>query len=306
MRALISFSFFFVLAACGGPTGPLWEKSESKTQERLNALYGFAPDDVWAAGMNGTVLHFDGSAWTAMSSGTSRNLTSIWGIGPSDIWFVGEAGAVLRWNGTSLSAVSGAASVNFNAVRGSAANSVFFCSSSGLFVFDTRFLEFTRGGDPVECESLFSLGGATVGALVDTVDGSSANEVMTLSTAGGEVYPAAGKVNGYQMTVVGVTPTELWVLSENAESVTRVGSGAPRELVLPQGTSAVTAWVNAPDDVWLAGTQGMISRWNGTELTLSAVGESSAPVIRALWGTPASMWAAGDDGWLLRRVEVTP
>ena len=305
MRALISLSCI-VLSACGGPAGPLWEKSESKTKERLSALYGFGPNDVWAAGTNGTVLHFDGTDWTALTSGTSRDLNSIWGIAPNDVWFVGEAGAVLRWNGNTLSAVSGAANVNFNAVRGSAANTVFLCSSSGLYFFDTSFHEFTRGGDRVECSSLFSLGGLTVGALVDKNDSSSFNQVMTLSSSGGEVHAAAGDVNGYQATVVGVTPTDLWVFSKNAESVTRVGAGAPRELVLPKDSSARTAWVNAPNDVWVAGTRGMISHFDGTELTLSAVGDSSAPVIHALWGNPGLMWAAGEEGWLLRRVEVTP
>lgn len=299
MRALLCSLLSLLALGCGGPTGPRWEKSSSPTTERLSALFGFGPHDVWAAGANGTVLHFDGTAWAAVNSGTSRGLSSIWGASPNDVWFVGDAGAVLRWNGTSLQPVAGAANVNFGAVRGSAANAVFLCASSGLFFYDGTFHEFTRGGSKVECSSLFALG-TGVGALVNKSSSSSLGQVMTLDATGGTVFAAAGDLSSHDATVVGVSSTDLWVLRQNAKSVSRVGSGAAKELVLPKDMSAEAGWVHGPGDVWLVGNQGMLAHFDGTELTLKAAGDYLAPVIHALWGAPGITWAAGDEGWLLR------
>jgi hypothetical protein len=296
MRALVSLVLSLFALGCGGPTGPLWEKSASNTTETLSALFGFGPSDVWAAGANGTVLHFDGKAWAKVPSGTSRSLKSIWGATPNDVWFVGESGAALRWNGSSLQPVAGAASVNFGSVRGTAANAVFLCASTGLFFYDGTFHEFTRGGNKVECGSLFALG-ANVGALVNKAN-SSQGEVEALDSTGGTVV-MVGDVPVGEALMVGVTATDLWLLSQNAKSVSRFGSGAVKELVLPKDMSASAAWVNGPNDVWLGGNQGMLAHFDGTQATLMVAGDYEAPVIHALWGTTGVTWAAGDDGWLL-------
>jgi hypothetical protein len=306
MRAL-SCILLIVAASCGPmSTGPEWKKSESNTTERLNALFGFGPSDLWAAGDDGAIVHFNGTSWTRVDSGTSRTIKSIWGATANDVWFVGDSGAVLRWDGSTISAVTGAPTSSFVAVRGSATNSVFLCSSVGLHFFDGTFHEFTRGGNHVDCSALFSLGGTTVGALVDKNDTSSASQVMTLSNTGGTVFTPAGDLNVYESTVVGVTPTDLWVLQQNSKSIKRVGNGAPLELVLPDNVSAKVGWANGPNDVWLGGGYGALTHYDGTKLELTAAGDYDAPVINAIWGTTGVTWAAGDDGWLLQRVETTP
>lgn len=295
----VTFCLVFFLWACGPEvTGPRWEKSDGHTTEYLSALFGFGPNDVWAAGARGTLLHFDGTAWTSVTSGTSRDLLAIWGSAPNDVWFVGDSGAVLRWNGTSVSPVAGAASARFVSVRGTGFNQVFLCASTSLFFFDGTFHEFTRGTDNVECSSLFPLG-TGVGALVTRSSGNQ-GEVLALTSTGGTVVMLdyAGISDA---TVVGVADADLWLLVQNARSVSRVGSGAPRELVLPRDMSAGAGWAQSPTDVWLGGTQGSLAHFDGTELTLSAQGDYTAPTIRAVWGTAGVTWAAGDDGWLLRR-----
>jgi hypothetical protein len=70
----------------------------------LWALWGAAPDDVWAAG--DVLLHWDGTRWRE-GTACSDYLLGLWGSGPDDVWAVGEAGTILRWGGTSWAAVPG-------------------------------------------------------------------------------------------------------------------------------------------------------------------------------------------------------
>jgi len=56
----------------------------------LYAVWGRGPDDVWAAGQAGALLHWDGRAFRAVSSGTNVDLVSIVGASGRDVW----AGAV--------------------------------------------------------------------------------------------------------------------------------------------------------------------------------------------------------------------
>lgn len=301
MRGL---SFILSVSLLGCSSVPQWQKTESNTKKDLNALFGFGPNDVWAAGEDGTVLHFDGTTWSSVSSGTSRTFNSIWGAAPDDVWFVGRSGAVVRWNGATMSPVTGASSVDFHSVRGVGPKEIYLCSSLGLFLFDGSFHEFTRQGTKVNCRSLFSLDGTAVVALVNKSGSSTIGQVYTLNTNGSTPLEALGEVSNYDdANPVGVAPTDLWVLWDNAKSVMRLGSGTPRELVLPQDMSARVGWVRGPNDVWLGGSHGMLAHFDGAELKLKVAGDYNAPLIRALWGTTGVTWAAGTSGWLLRLQE---
>jgi photosystem II stability/assembly factor-like uncharacterized protein len=63
----------------------------------LHAVWADAPDDAWAVGDVGTIVHFNGTMWTPVSSPTSLTLYAIWGSGPMDVWAVGEQGVILHY-----------------------------------------------------------------------------------------------------------------------------------------------------------------------------------------------------------------
>ena len=52
-------------------------------------VFGFGPADVWAVGVGGAVLHYDGQSWTALDAGTGADLWGVWGTSSSDLWIVG-------------------------------------------------------------------------------------------------------------------------------------------------------------------------------------------------------------------------
>ena len=61
--------------------------------------WGSSANDVWAVGLAGTILHYDGTSWSPVSSPTAETLWSVWGSAPDDVWAAGGNGTLLRWNG---------------------------------------------------------------------------------------------------------------------------------------------------------------------------------------------------------------
>lgn len=55
-------------------------------------VWGAAADDIWIVGMNGAILHWDGTAFSELGAGISQDLIGIWGTGPDDITTVGGRG----------------------------------------------------------------------------------------------------------------------------------------------------------------------------------------------------------------------
>lgn len=73
----------------------------------LSWVYGFRADDVYAVGVGGTALHWDGSTWTALDTPTTEDLWGVFGLAPDDVWMVGgtlQQGApeLLHWDGVAF------------------------------------------------------------------------------------------------------------------------------------------------------------------------------------------------------------
>jgi hypothetical protein len=54
-----------------GFVGKAWARMQSPTTQPLLALRGTGPNDIYAAGCDGTILRFDGSKWVIVQSGSS-------------------------------------------------------------------------------------------------------------------------------------------------------------------------------------------------------------------------------------------
>jgi hypothetical protein len=51
---------------------------------------------VWFAGDSGVILFWNGSTLSAQQSGTTRAINSLWALAPNDMWAVGSAGLILH------------------------------------------------------------------------------------------------------------------------------------------------------------------------------------------------------------------
>ena len=63
------------------------------------------PNDVFAVGEGGTVLHYDGVRWYPMPNPTTKALRAVWGTSPTDVYAAGEDGVLFRFNGSAWTAL---------------------------------------------------------------------------------------------------------------------------------------------------------------------------------------------------------
>jgi hypothetical protein len=77
----------------------------SNTTAALNSVFAVSSDDVYAVGVGGEIVHYDGGNWSTMTSNVTQDLTGVWGTSDSSVVAVG-ADSVIHFDGTSWSAMS--------------------------------------------------------------------------------------------------------------------------------------------------------------------------------------------------------
>ena len=60
-------------------------------------LWAAASDDVWAVGDG--IIHYDGSTWSQIDLGFEPDLRSVVGTGPDDVFAAGDVGLLMHWDG---------------------------------------------------------------------------------------------------------------------------------------------------------------------------------------------------------------
>lgn len=69
-----------------------WVKApDGSPLPNLNAVTGFGPDNVFIVGDEGTILRWDGTTLTRPNAGTSANLVAVFGCAPNDVWAIGTS-----------------------------------------------------------------------------------------------------------------------------------------------------------------------------------------------------------------------
>lgn len=85
-----------------------WQELNSTTTESLDAMWGTSGDDLWLAGTNGSIRHWDGKAMSTIEVETvlrDRALYAVAGTSGTDVWFVGDEAVVLHWDGQKLTRI---------------------------------------------------------------------------------------------------------------------------------------------------------------------------------------------------------
>lgn len=115
-------------------------------------MHGFAPDDVWAVGERGTILHFDGASWNAVDSDREYTLFGVWGAAQDDVWAVGGcvcsgSCSVLRhFDGSTWTDVDAGLSRILFKVWGTSAQDVYAVGEAGAILrYDGAWAPMTSG-----------------------------------------------------------------------------------------------------------------------------------------------------------------
>lgn len=250
--------------AAGANTAMLhWDDSGSgwqrvpATLSTYNDLWGSSASDVYAVAQFGAVERWNGSSWTRMTVATSSELHSVFGLGPSDVWFVGDGGAAVRWNGTSSTATATQVTTRLSAVWAAAANDVWAAGQSGNVLHWTGSAWTRVNPSPSFGLPILALAG----------------------TSGADVWAFGGS---------GVAP------HYDGRNWTGGGNG------LPTLASGNDLWAASFSEVWGAASAGNIVRWDGSRWNSVPVPSSLAGHALKLWGVGSYVWVVIQGGTLLR------
>jgi hypothetical protein len=90
--------------------GTAWKRLDANNADTYWWVHGSSATDVWMAGENGRISHWDGATFVDHSISTKATIFGVWAASPSDAWAVGgtpdrgtsaDNDIVLHWDGTS-------------------------------------------------------------------------------------------------------------------------------------------------------------------------------------------------------------
>lgn len=107
----------------------------------MNAIWGFAENDVFVAGSGGSIFHWNNVAWTKMTTPVMFELRKIWGSSPTDVWAVGQVGTILHYDGTTWTKHDSGTLSTLEGVWGTGPTDVFATGGDTLLHYDgTRWV----------------------------------------------------------------------------------------------------------------------------------------------------------------------
>lgn len=272
--------FIAILGLCGSlgcasPPPVLWYwENPTPTGDYLWGVDGRTPDDLYAVGELGLVMHYDGASWTAVYDRVGWEADNP-GIGPPDLRDVW-----IDSSGT-LVAVGNRDALHFDGTNWKVHT-----------LTPTGFVGQLRGVSGTGPSSIYAIWG---GGEIHRFDGSSwsvdasglgpLSEIFSL--ASGEVW--AGGAELYQLVPDGAGAL-VWAIRDD----------------LPSSTKGITAlWAANVNDLFVA-REDEIVHWNGANWTSTAV---AAPgpykSIVALWGRSGSDVFALTNAWQLYHYDGT-
>lgn len=97
--------------------GATWQMVDTHT--RLMRIWATDARNVWAVGLGGVVLRFDGSSWSEVSVGTTAHLRAVWGTDASSMYIGGDGGLLLRFDGRSFTRIDTGSEEDIYSIHGS-------------------------------------------------------------------------------------------------------------------------------------------------------------------------------------------
>jgi hypothetical protein len=306
----------------------------------LRDIMGTGPDDIYAAGTCGLLLHFDGEQWTEIDLGADDNLNAVWAVAPDNILVggqrhgedidechggdgadSGDIGVVRRFNGTEWTEALLLAepSTAIRALWGAASDDVFAVGYgtdglSGIHHFDGDAWSSLPVDGVVYPETC---GWPT--AFTDVWGFSGENLYLVSFEADADdqfsylVHYVVFPESGCEIVLGDIFSSFFAVWGAASDAVFAVGAGGRvrrfdgsswNEDALGFEESLFGVWGLGADDVYAVGAGGRAVHYDGVSWSQMETG--AAGDLRAVWGTEDAIYAVGDDDAALPPEERSP
>jgi hypothetical protein len=271
--------------------GATWSETASGTAGDLHAVWAASTSDAWAVGGGGVILHWNGAAWTTVVQvGNGPGFNAVWGAGSGDVWAVGDAGTAMHWDGGAWSAIATGTAESLTSVSGSGTADVWAAAPLGILHWNGKSWSEDRGPVAFPGDAIWT--GSPNEAW--DVGGTRAlhwdGMTWTVPTFGG-----GDLFNGIYFGVWGSGPADVWAVGGGG--VISHSTGLDWTFSTSgTGVDLRAVWGSGPGDVWAVG-DGAILRWNGAVWSI-VVGGPAAPLttqsLLRVWGTgPDDVWTVG-------------
>jgi hypothetical protein len=256
--------------------GRAWQRIEEVSG--VTSLWSARRHQVWGAG-DQSIVHFDGEHWTraelALTTDPERGLdvvTSLWGSRDGDMWAVTNFGRTLHLQGGQWVT----ARDDGMAIWGTSSHDLWIVTHQGIEHYDgIRW---------------------TIEVAIDAISGpaiwGSAHDDVWVSGSFGVLLHYDGRAwretsaSGHLLHGgLATAPGDVWGATESLHHYDGAGW-----IETPLVGEINGIWSQAPDDVWMVGTHGVIQHFDGVQWTTTSAGD------RKLLGVWAS---ADDDVWVV-------
>jgi hypothetical protein len=274
-----SYAVHYVSCSAGCNAGVCnssgWTTMTSNTNQRLMSVWGTSATSVWAVGLGGTAVYYNGSQWQVRPTPTdvqSDMLTSLSGTSDSNIFAVSNStqtsnigAAILRFDGTSWSELG---RTNVGGEQHAACIAAY--ADNDAFMWG-----YTIGSSQSETGSLYRV----------------TNGTATLIMAVGSL----GLYNATQCGIEVFSPTNIIVTSQTAvyqiDSVAKKATAIGTASLLGQGGAL---WADAPNDLFIS-FGANVQQWT-TGPTWANLSTGLNGVVNAISGTASNrLFAAGQN-----------
>ena len=134
-----------VLSSCGNgdeePQPGVFTWNVQRQPEGGDDLRGVSALDeshVWAVGVGGTILFYDGTSWTAQAGGATDTLLGVSALNETHVWAVGDGGTILFYDGTSWTAQASGTTDTLYGVSALDESHVWAVGTGGIILFGTK------------------------------------------------------------------------------------------------------------------------------------------------------------------------
>lgn len=294
-----------------------WVQAPIITSQQELRLWGFAPDDIWAAtrdpgGPNaGTWQHYDGVSWTEFQT-VALDLIGLWGDNSLDIWTaVGTTGTVgpKHYTGTSWvdTTVSTSGTRTWRSFWGPSATEVYGVHSGSagtdaqrIFLWDG--LIWTLLPTSPSTKGIFDIWGfSSTDIWITGNDGVGGNQFLMHYdglTWSNFAFPVGYVAGG---NVWGDNTNDLWVSAIGTpEGILHIvnGIGTIEEFPISSGGGA-KIFGTSSDNVYFGRNSGIVFHWDGS--TITTLDNADGVNLNAIWAADTeNVWIAGNSGYLAK------
>lgn len=295
---LLSLVLVAPLPAIAAVSPDGWGTQSSGTGATLRDVWGTSASDMYACGLDGVILHYNGIAWSPMSSSTTVDLYGLWGASSDDVFAVGETGVVIHYDGIAWSPMSKPPTGHLNGVWGSAPNNVFAVGNGGVILkYDGAVWNTMSSGTTTHLSGIW-------GSAPDDVFAAGNNGLIL--NYDGMVWMEVASGHPNVAGIWGSAPDDVYAVG-NGGTIIHFDGTLPWTEVMETATSEdlYSVWGTSSSDVFAVGNAGTILHNNGIEWT--AMNSGTTNDLQGVWGNgPVSVFVVGQMGTVLHYQDLAP